>query len=106
VLDYHLHLWPHGQRDTAPTVDHVADYCEIALSAGVSEIALTEHLFRFVQADHLLRGFWDDEPDAALRASMVAYWDDHAKADLDSYVECVLEAKRQGLPVVVGLEVD
>ena len=106
MLDYHLHLWPHGQRDTAPTLEQVAEYCEIARKAGVSEIALTEHLFRFVQADHLLRGFWDDEPDAALRASMVSYWDDHARADLDEYVECVLEAKAEGLPVVLGLEVD
>jgi histidinol-phosphatase (PHP family) len=106
VLDYHLHLWPHGQRDTAPTVDHVARYCETAQSAGVTEIALTEHLFRFVQADHLLRGFWDEEPDPRLRASMAAYWDDHARADLDAYVECVLEAKSQKLPVVLGLEVD
>jgi histidinol-phosphatase (PHP family) len=106
VLDYHLHLWPHGQRDTAPTLDHVASYCEIAQSAGVHEIALTEHLFRFVQADHVLRGFWDEERDPDLRASMAAYWDDHAKADLDAYVECVLEAKAAGLPVVLGLEVD
>jgi len=106
VLDYHLHLWPHGQRDTAPTLDQVARYCEVARAAGVREVALTEHLFRFVQADRLLRGFWDDEPDAALRASMVRYWDDHARADLDSYVECVLAAKEAGLPVVVGLEVD
>ena len=106
MLDYHLHLWPHGQRDTAPTVEQVAEYCEIAQQAGVSQIALTEHLFRFVQADQLLRGFWDDEPDAALRASMVTYWDDHARADLDAYVDCVLEAKSQGLPVVLGLEVD
>jgi histidinol-phosphatase (PHP family) len=106
VLDYHLHLWPHGQRDTAPTLEHVAAYCEIAQSAGVAEIALTEHLFRFVQADHLLRGFWDDEPDPDLRASMATYWDEHARADLDAYVECVLEAKAAGMPVVLGLEVD
>jgi histidinol-phosphatase (PHP family) len=106
VLDYHLHLWPHGQRDSAPTVEQLAEYCELAGNAGVTEIALTEHLFRFVQADHLLRGFWDDEPDAALRASMEVYWDDHARADLDAYVQCVLDAKAQGLPVVLGLEVD
>jgi histidinol-phosphatase (PHP family) len=106
MLDYHLHLWPHGQRDTAPTLDEVADYCERARSVGVEEIALTEHLFRFVQADRLLRGFWDDEPDAALRASMAQYWDDHARADLDAYVACVLAAKDAGLPVVLGLEVD
>jgi histidinol-phosphatase (PHP family) len=106
VLDYHLHLWPHGQRETAPTLDQVAAYCDRARAVGVTEIALTEHLFRFRQADELLRGFWDDEPDAALRVSMRDYWDDHARADLDSYVACVLAAQDAGLPVVLGLEVD
>ncbi len=106
MLDYHLHLWPHGQRDTAPTVEEVAAYCEQAAGEGVTEIALTEHLFRFSQADALLSDFWADEPDAALRASMVTYWDDHAHADLDAYVSCVMEAKAAGLPVVLGLEVD
>jgi len=106
MLDYHLHLWPHGQRDTAPTLEQVAAYCDGARAAGISEVALTEHLFRFRQADRLLGGFWDDEPDAALRASMQNYWGDHARADLDAYVECVLAAKEAGLPVVLGLEVD
>ncbi|HXQ59458.1 MAG TPA: histidinol-phosphatase [Acidimicrobiales bacterium] len=106
MLDYHLHLWPHGHRDTAPTLDQVAAYCERAQAAGVTEIALTEHLFRFAQADRLLHGFWDDEPDAALRLSMKRYWEDHARADLDAYVDCVLAAKDAGLPVVLGLEVD
>jgi histidinol-phosphatase (PHP family) len=106
VLDYHLHLWPHGQRATGPTLDDVADYCERAQAAGVREVALTEHLFRFVQADAVLRDWWADEPDPALAASMAAYWDEHAHADLDAYVECVLAAKEAGLPVVLGLEVD
>jgi histidinol-phosphatase (PHP family) len=106
VLDYHLHLWPHGQRDSAPTVEQVAAYCERAAAAGVTEVALTEHLFRFVQADALLGGWWEADPDAARRASMAAYWDDHAHADLDAYVACALDAKAAGLPVVLGLEVD
>ncbi|MHB8681957.1 MAG: PHP domain-containing protein [Acidimicrobiales bacterium] len=106
MLDYHLHLWPHGQQATGPTLDQVAAYCEQAAAAGVREVALTEHLFRFVQADHLLRGFWDDDPDPGLAASMQRYWDAHAHADLDAYVTCVLEAKAAGLPVVLGLEVD
>jgi histidinol-phosphatase (PHP family) len=106
VLDYHLHLWPHGQRDTVPTLEDVAAYCERARAAGVTEIALTEHLFRFVQADRQLRGFWEEEPDTALRASMAAYWEEHAHADLDVYVSCVEDAKAAGLPVVLGLEVD
>ena len=106
MLDYHLHLWPHGQRASGPVLDDVAAYCDGAARAGVAEIALTEHLFRFVQADSLLRDFWRDEPDPALAASMARYWNDHAHADLDVYVDTVTAAKDAGLPVVMGLEVD
>jgi histidinol-phosphatase (PHP family) len=105
VLDYHLHLWPHGQRDVAPTVEHLAAYCEVAAAQGVTEIALTEHLFRFRQAEPLA-GFWEDDPNPAMRAVMADYWREHAHADLDLYVETVLAAKAAGLPVVLGLEVD
>jgi len=106
VLDYHLHLWPHGTRASEPTLDELAAYCEAAAAVGVTELALTEHLFRFVQADAALRGFWDDDPDPRLRTQLAGYWDDHAHADLDVYVDAVLEAKAAGLPVVLGLEVD
>ena len=106
MLDYHLHLWPHGTRASQPTLDELAAYCERAGSAGVTEIALTEHLFRFKQADGVLAGFWDDDPNPALRASLAAYWKEHAHADLDVYVDAVLEAKAAGLPVILGLEVD
>jgi histidinol-phosphatase (PHP family) len=69
-------------------------------------VALTEHLFRFAQADAVLGGFWEDDPDDALRRAMATYWAEHARADLDAYVDAVLAAKRAGLPVVLGLEVD
>lgn len=105
MLDYHLHLWPHGQQDTPLALDQLAAYCERAAAAGVVEVAVTEHLFRFVQAAALVGGFWEGAP-AALGRSMVGYWEHHARADLDRYVETVLEAKRAGLPVVLGLEVD
>lgn len=107
MLDYHLHLWPHDESATPLDLEQIAAYCERAQAAGVVEVALTEHLFRFVQATDLLGGFWGrDEPSPALRASMAAYWAHHAHGDLDRYVETALEAKRAGLPVVVGLEVD
>ena len=106
MLDYHLHLWPHGTAASQPTLDELAEYCETAARAGVDEIALTEHLFRFRQADAILAGFWDDDPNPELRASLAAYWKDHAHADLDAYVAAVVEAKAAGLPVVLGLEVD
>ncbi len=106
MLDYHLHLWPHDQRDTPLDLEQVAAYCERAAAAGVVEVALTEHLFRFVQAKGLLGPFWEADPAAHLHGSMAAYWQHHATADLDRYVDAVLEAKRAGLPVVLGLEVD
>jgi len=106
VLDYHLHLWPHGQPSATPRLEELAAYCERAAAAGVTEIALTEHLFRFAQADAVLAGFWEDDPNPALRADMAAYWAEHAHADLDVYVAAVEEAKAAGLPVVLGLEVD
>jgi histidinol-phosphatase (PHP family) len=106
VLDYHLHLWPHSQSDVEATVEQVAAYCARATAAGVTEVAVTEHLFRFTQAKDLLGGFWDDTPEAALRPGMADYWDHHARVDLDAYVETVEAAKAEGLPVVLGLEVD
>ena len=107
MLDYHLHLWPHHEHDTPLRLEQLAEYCERAEAAGVTELALTEHLFRFRQADALLGGFWDDERvPPALAESMAEYWKFHATADLDAYVACALEAKDAGLPVVIGLEVD
>jgi histidinol-phosphatase (PHP family) len=106
VIDYHVHLWPHGERERGPTIEDLAVRCEHARRHGVRELAVTEHLFRFAQADALLGGWWDDEPDPGLRSSMAAYWAEHAHADLDRYVEVALEARAAGLPVVLGLEVD
>lgn len=106
MLDYHLHLWPHGQRATPPTVEELAAYCARAEAAGITEIALTEHLFRFTQADGPLAGGWEGDPNPALRDQAEAYWRAHNSADLDLYVEVASQAKAAGLPVVVGLEVD
>jgi histidinol-phosphatase (PHP family) len=108
VLDYHLHLWPHGERDRQPTVEELAAYCERAQANGIMEIAVTEHLFRFEQADATLSGMWDEDRSAspALKAQAEAYWREHNHADLDAYVQAGLDAKAAGLPIVLGLEVD
>ncbi len=106
MLDYHLHLWEHGPRPLEATLEQVAAYCEHAQAHGVTEIALTEHFNRFRQVDVVFQGWWDDDPDAALRAAMKEYWDSEQGGDLDRYVEVVQAAKAEGLPVVLGLEVD
>ncbi|MDA8292512.1 MAG: histidinol-phosphatase [Actinomycetota bacterium] len=108
MLDYHVHLWPHPEKaDPAELgLERIAEYCATAARAGVEEIALTEHLFRFRAGRAAVGDFYREEPDPELRSSMSAYFDHHATADLDEYVESVLAAKRAGLPVVLGLEVD
>jgi histidinol-phosphatase (PHP family) len=107
VLDYHLHLWPHGERHRTMTIEELAAYCDAARKEGVTEIAVTEHLFRFVQADATLRGFWeDDTANPHLQEQASEYWQEHNGADLDAYVDTVLAAKDAGLPIVLGLEVD
>jgi histidinol-phosphatase (PHP family) len=110
VLDYHLHLWPHGgpgsQGRWDTTIEQLAAYCEHAGAAGVTELALTEHLFRFRQFEHILERIGENDPDPTLYRATRAYCDFECRADLDRYVEVVLEAKAAGLPVVLGLEVD
>lgn len=106
MLDYHLHLWPHSDSSTPLNIEQIAAYCEKAEEAGVVELALTEHLFRFSQATSLLGEFWVNDGSEDLKRSMQKYWEFHARADLDAYVELALEAKSAGLPVVLGLEVD
>jgi len=106
VLDYHLHLWEHGPRTLEATLEQVAAYCEQAQAEGVVEIAITEHLHRFRQADAVLGGWWEEEPPSAVRDAMADFWNGEVGADLDRYVEVVLAAKDAGLPVVLGLEVD
>jgi histidinol-phosphatase (PHP family) len=106
VIDYHLHLWPHGERARQATVEELAAYCAAAEAEGVTQIALTEHLFRFDQADRLVGGWWADDTDDRLKAEVARYWAEHVSADLDNYVETCLAAKAAGLPVVMGMEVD
>lgn len=85
----------------------VRAYAEAAAAAGVAEICITEHLFRFRQADALLAGWWDADPDHRLRDQTAAYWAEHATGDLDAYVAAVRDGGAGSpIPVRLGLEVD
>lgn len=107
MIDYHVHLWRHAPHlSPQAIVDQLAAYCEHAAHLGVTEIAVTEHTSRFGQVDALAHGWWDQDPSPARRAETQAYWNGELGADLDQYVETALAARRAGLPVVVGLEVD
>ena len=90
ILDYHMHLRdPDGHIEF--TMNAVERYVETASARGVDEIGFTEHVYYFRQT----RPIWS-----------LPYQTERCVYDLDLYVDAVLEAKRQGLPVKLGLEVD
>jgi histidinol-phosphatase (PHP family) len=90
IIDYHTHL-----RDAHERLDHTPEAVERfvgqASANGVDEVGFTEHDYYFRQLYELF-----DQP----------YELERCRHDLDTYCDAVLEARRRGLPVRLGLEVD
>lgn len=94
IVDYHMHMrgpLADGSEPLVLDVSTVERYCEVAAARGVDEIAFTEHVYYFAQT----RDVW-----------WLPYQRERCVFDLDRYVEAVLEGRRRGLPVKLGLEVD
>ncbi len=104
-VDSHVHLQPHGEAPPL-TRERLQLYVDAARANGVDCIAITEHLFRFREAFDLLYGWWYADPDPALAAATRRYWEDHVSASVADYVRLIEDAKRDGLPVLLGLELD
>jgi histidinol-phosphatase (PHP family) len=89
LTDYHLHLRP-DEDDTPPeryfTAENADRYREAAEAAGIAELGVSEHVYRFEQALDLWRH---------------PFWVEQARDDLDSYCEFVPAA---GLKL--GIECD
>ena len=104
LIDYHMHL----EDDDYPgpcrfTVDRVREYVEAARGRGVQEIAVTEHGHRFRQFAGMMRPLLSE---AAAFPEYRRWAASSFREDLDTYVSALQEAKAQGLPVKVGIEVD
>jgi histidinol-phosphatase (PHP family) len=93
IVDYHMHLRTPAQdvEEVDHTLEAVERYLETAAARGVDEIGFSEHVYYFRQT----REVWTLE-----------YQLERCVYDLDGYCDTILEAKRQGLPVKLGLEVD
>lgn len=86
LTDYHVHL------ETGPyTIEWVQQYLLTANSRGIKDIGFSEHGYRFKQSKQILYNPWVAK---------------HQTEDIEQYVELVLEAKKIGLPVKLGLELD
>ena len=45
MLDYHLHLWPHHEHDTALRPEQLTEYCEQAELKGTPDLLVTVPYF-------------------------------------------------------------
>ncbi|MFN8187813.1 MAG: histidinol-phosphatase HisJ family protein [Gaiellales bacterium] len=95
IVDYHMHL--RGPRDAdgseplVLTADNAERFALVARARGVTEIGFTEHVYYFRQTAPV----WH-----------LPYHTQRCVHDLDAYVDAVLEARRRGHPVRLGIEVD
>jgi histidinol-phosphatase (PHP family) len=90
IVDYHMHLRDPDER-LSFTVEAIERFVETAAARGVDEIGFSEHIYYFRQT----RSLWT-----------VPYHVERCSHELAPYVDAVEEAKRQGLPVKLGIEVD
>jgi histidinol-phosphatase (PHP family) len=90
IVDYHMHL-----RAPDESIDHsfeaVERFVETAAARGVDEIGFSEHVYYFEET----RALWT-----------VPYHLQRCRYPIERYVDAVVEAKRQGMPVKLALEVD
>jgi histidinol-phosphatase (PHP family) len=89
LTDYHLHLRADGTEQLAAdafTEANVARYLEAASAAGIEELGVSEHVYRFRQALEV----WGHP-----------YWVSQATDDLDAYCEFV-----RTTPLKLGVECD
>lgn len=106
MLDYHMHIWPHGANPVEPSLQQLSQYAERGVELGIERIAITEHAYRFQQVDDFARGFWETYHDRALAAATERVWLAETGADLDTYCYTIHEAQRSGLDVELGIEID
>ena len=72
-------------------VEAVERFVDVAAERGIDEIGFTEHVYYFEQT----KALWS-----------IPYQLERCKYDIEPYVEAVVEAKRRGYPVKLGIEVD
>ncbi|MGH2990655.1 MAG: histidinol-phosphatase [Solirubrobacterales bacterium] len=89
LTDYHLHLRPDDPAATPEryfTADNVERYLDAAREAGIEELGVSEHVYRFREA---------------LDVSRHPFWQSQATDDLDAYCEFV-----RTTPLRLGIEAD
>lgn len=86
ITDYHVHV------ERGPyTLDWLEQFVRQAEKAGVTELGISEHAYRFTQTRHLLSNPWVEK---------------RKTEDLDAYLGLLQEARKRGIRVKIGIEMD
>lgn len=86
ITDYHVHV------ERGPyTLDWLEQFVRQAEKAGVSELGISEHAYRFTQTRHLLSNAWVEK---------------RKTEDLDAYLGLLQAARKRGIRVKIGIEMD
>jgi histidinol-phosphatase (PHP family) len=90
IVDYHMHLRA-PDESIEHSLDAVERYVEVAQARGIDQIGFSEHVYYFEET----RALWT-----------TPYHLERCRYRLEPYVDAIVEAKRRGMPVRLGLEVD
>lgn len=86
ITDYHVHV------ERGPyTLEWLEKFVAQAQKAGVTELGISEHAYRFEQTRHLLSNPWVEK---------------RKTENLDEYLGLLLSARKQGLRIKIGIEMD
>ena len=112
LVDYHMHL------ERGPFAPEWLDrFLATARERGVAEIGISEHIYRFREAQEAYGAWWaigeaagaasaTGEPAPGTPAFAERWWTQRGGQSLEEYAGVVRGAAAAGLPVRLGIEVD
>jgi histidinol-phosphatase (PHP family) len=87
LTDYHVHMIETGDF----SIDYLLKYLEKAKEAGITELGISEHAYMFYETKQILSNPWVEN---------------RRKLHFEDYYQLFKEAKAQGLPIKMGIEMD
>ncbi|AQQ53581.1 histidinol-phosphatase [Planococcus lenghuensis] len=87
LTDYHVHMIETGEF----TVDWLKNYVKQAKNQGIDELGISEHAYFFNETSKILSNPWIDN---------------RRGLDFRDYLSLFEQAKEEGLPVKMGIEMD
>ncbi len=86
ITDYHVHI------ERGPyTLEWLERFVDQAARSGVTELGISEHAYRFTQTRSLLSNPWVEK---------------RKTEDLDAYLALLHEARKRGVQIKIGIEMD